>query len=397
MSLLRIFKAQNVNEVESHLDDLQSADAPSLQLPVKLKTDSIGGEAALIQLVITWAKRNPEKLLVTHVQQSHDPDVQLKRLTNTGFGFVACLMSKEIVTLDESKSLSRVAYDLASKRVDKMCLGPKEALHGHRILLASVDHSTKWRLPPFYFSDGSVRGRKEFYRLAETLIAVGTKSIAPGMAREWLRQLPVPTYDGLGTIIHELFKNTHDWARTSSVGVPLRRSVRGILVSTRNLEFSAIQEAAKGSAPLEQYVRHRDFVGTDGRFRCLEISIFDSGPGLASRWLGEPLNEGISLEQEYTACIECLQKHRSTSGRSHKGIGLYEVVRTLSPLQGFARLRTGRLALYRDFVKRPLSESEHEGASHLDDWETCSSDLKKRASVEGSLFTMLIPLTFGGA
>lgn len=384
MTLLQINKAQNVAQVELELERLQRDCPHDLSLPVKPTESSIGGESALIQLIITWAKREPSGRLFTHVQAGEAPERQLDRMVKTGCGFVACLMAKDVVDLPGKTSLAHVAYSLASARVDKMQRGPAEVAHGSRVLLAAVDHSTKWRLPSFYFGDESVRGRKEFRNLAETLVRSRT-------AQTISSHISGDTYRGLGAILHELIRNTHDWARTDVAEVPVRRSVRGILVDTRNLSLDAIRKAAAGSKPLESYVSHPN-VSRGARFRCVELSIFDSGPGLAARWLGKTIDSATPLAAELDACMKCLQKHHSSSKQAHAGVGLYEVVRTLSPLRGFLRLRTGRLAMFRDFVIQPLQTDESVGASRLLDWTTGTEEVKEHAHVEGTLFTILIPL-----
>jgi hypothetical protein len=105
---------------------------------------------------------------------------------------------------------------------------------------------------------------------------------------------------------------------------------------TRNPTLVAVRKAAAGSKPFEKYLEHEG-LSREGRFRCVEISVFDSGLGLAARWLGKKLDATLSLTEEYEACLKCLQKHQSSSKQAHAGIGLYEVVRTLSPLRGFLR------------------------------------------------------------
>jgi hypothetical protein len=132
------------------------------------------------------------------------------------------------------------------------------------------------------------------------------------------------------------------------------------------------------------------------RWRFLELSVFDSGPGLARRWLSghpkgaaDPANP--TPEEEYRACVECFVRWNSSTRAGHKGAGLHEVMRTLSRLGAFFRVRTGRLSLYRDFVERPYTGAAGEDSS-LADWTSRSASLHALAVVEGALYTMLIPI-----
>jgi hypothetical protein len=68
-------------------------------------------------------------------------------------------------------------------------------------------------------------------------------------------------------------------------------------------------------------------------------------------------------------------------------------MQTLSDLRGFFRVRTGRLSLYRDFVARPYEGADTEAASGLIDWSGRAGGLNGMPSVEGVLYTMLIPIS----
>src|SRR6185369_9936312 len=132
-----------------------------------------------------------------------------------------------------------------------------------------------------------------------------------------------------------------------------------------------------------------------------ELSIFDSGPGLALRWLGRPLGPDERIEDEYTAVMACLHKHGTSSAHTHRGIGLHSVMRTLSERKGFLKIRTGRLSVYRDFVSDPyvgqeeeVSDGEKEkSTTYMLDWHSKTSRLNTMPRAEGTLVTMFIPLT----
>jgi hypothetical protein len=98
-------------------------------------------------------------------------------------------------------------------------------------------------------------------------------------------------------------------------------------------------------------------------------------------------------------------------------MGLFEVMRLLTRLRGFLRLRTGRLGLFRDFVedkfildddwKEPVhSRDFYRGFEYLWDWDVdpktvrmdpnMSLSKRKRCQLEGALFTIWIPLRMYG-
>jgi hypothetical protein len=266
-----------------------------------------------------------------------------------------------------------------------MAKGLQKAAFGHRTFLACVDHSTKAYIPAFYFSDGTLRNRSEFTALAEELLmsragAFTRHSIHPATRR------------GLGLILYELIKNTHDWGRTSVDNVPLRPSVRGVFFTRVNVNLKGAIASAGGNPALESYVTSLGQRSRDEYVRFLELSVFDSGPGLASRWLSKPLTDDVTAVDELAACFSCLRKHKTTSGASNRGLGLYDVMRTLDELHAFTRLRTGRLALFRNFVASPLQADEQSNGPTLFDWHSASTVPTKLPQSTGTLFTMVIPL-----
>jgi hypothetical protein len=260
---------------------------------------------------------------------------------------------------------------------------------GVSVFLASVDHYSKWRIPQCYFPSGEVRHRDDFVSLGESMMRRAA----------WRGETPIPPelYRPLGSILHELFKNTHEWARTDEEGVPHLRSVRGLLAQGHTWGEQEIADVVEGSPALAAYLRNPDFRTNEGRFRCLELSIFDSGIGLARRWLSRESTSrnGVvrpTLDEEYQACMECFLRWKTSSGALHKGLGLHEVMETLSKLQGFFRVRTGRLSLYRDFVARPYGDSAPATSHILTDWSSQSESPTAMASVQGTLYTMLLPI-----
>lgn len=412
--VFRIEGPQTIAEVERELTELEKAGPSDLLIPVRPKKWWFGGEAALIQLLITWGSRTPDATLVTHIAEDEDPIGQLEQLVKRPFGLVAAWMARDLTDRKCLRAL-KVRANLASEPViDLMWRGRREVRSadqlslwddadddrwevpsvsavGDRVFLACIDHHPRWRLPQFYFPTGEVRHRDDFVGLADAMArcATSTKGGTPitGDVRK-----------PLGSILHELFKNTHEWARTDARGVTLLRSVRGVLAQGHSWAESEAKEAAHGSPALEGYMAHPRLRTTEGRWRFLELSVFDSGIGLARRWLSDKSMREVSLadlrlDDEYTACMDCFMRWNSSTRESYKGVGLHEVMQTLSRLGAFFRVRTGRLSLYRDFVAKPYTEAAPSDERLLADWSGHWDSLTPQVPVEGVLYTMLIPIT----
>jgi hypothetical protein len=149
----------------------------------------------------------------------------------------------------------------------------------------------------------------------------------------------------------------------------------------------------------------------------LEISVFDSGIGLAQQNLRHVVDDAISVEKEYASVLECLRKRGTSSTTPLRGLGLYRVMHLLTRLKGFLRLRTSRLGLFRDFLDDPyplgdsfapekLQKDFYRGFEYLWDWDSDPESIRndpnalltktRRALVTGTLFTLWIPLRTHG-
>jgi hypothetical protein len=410
-SIYRVQGPQTIADVERELTEIEAQRPLRLQVPVRPGKWWFGGEAALIQLLITWGRQHANATLVTHIGETEAPTKQLERLVSRPFGLVAVWMARDVTDRAGSRALKVPANRASEAEIDRMWFGrrmqpevcqptlwagteddlesPEVASVGDRVFLASIDHHPRWRVPPCYFPTGKVRYRDDFVALANSMAKKATSGRGGSPITSDVRR-------PLGAILHELFKNTHEWARTDEDGVPLLRSVRGILAQGHSWAEQEAMQAADGSPALAEYLTAPGVRASGGRWRFLEVSVFDSGPGLARRWFsGHPGGAADPAsptpEEECQACVECFKRWNSSTLAGHKGLGLHEVMRTLSHLNAFFRVRTGRLSLYRDFVAWPYAGSVGKDCS-LTDWTIRSGSLTPLALAGGVLYTMLIPI-----
>ena len=222
--------------------------------------------------------------------------------------------------------------------------------------------------------------------------------------------------DRLTTILHELFKNTHDHARTAVDKTPLDLSLRGIYARY----YPADELKAKTLTPsiedfnlnqVELFARHffesmkprheglrpkapMTFLG------MLEISIFDSGPGFAATYLKENF-EAASVQEQFDAVLGCFRTGRSSTNDESRGYGLWKVLRDLKEMKGLIRVRTNRINVYRDFARIPDSWMSRTDIvapeERLLDWKrgfTSKID-EGYPDVQGAHLSILIPLGDG--
>jgi len=220
---------------------------------------------------------------------------------------------------------------------------------------------------------------------------------------ENLNDLVLEHLDAISTIVYELFKNTDDHAKTDARGSTIENSIRGIyceyysretLKSVTSSQFSDLNRAEQYVHGLLQEDQHkgRRHHRLDG---LLEFSIFDSGDGFASKWLGCDANLE-SLELQMQAVVSCLGKGRTSSIGSARGFGLWTVLSELKLLKGFFRVRTNRIHAFRQFNSHRHYGNDSSDSSPkemLYDWRKgISPQPSMNGSVSGTLVSVLIPV-----
>ena len=87
--------------------------------------------------------------------------------------------------------------------------------------------------------------------------------------------------------------------------------------------------------------------------RLVELSVFDTGPGMGLRWLSETKGHtrysDFDTEEELSAIQTCFEKHSTTKASQFSGLGLTMALMAMKRLNAFMTLRTGRVGLYQDF------------------------------------------------
>ena len=171
------------------------------------------------------------------------------------------------------------------------------------------------------------------------------KLVSPTVAPTWIEERSA-LREALATIFAETFKNTHDHARENIDGSDLETSVRAIYA--RYYPMQAVLKniasiPAGGVTQADRYVRSfsprtvkpgvraPDMPTVNG---FLELSVLDSGPGMAARWLRRPVHD-LDPRQQLEAVLQCFGKGRTTTTSPGRGFGLWKVLISLIGLRGF--------------------------------------------------------------
>jgi len=420
----------NFDKIPQRLEDIEdlysilynSEKNVGLLLPTNIKSSQLGIKTSLCQFINTWYRyTNDQASLHTYVNNEKDIELQITNLCDQFHGLVAIGMAmskRKIVNKTKTFEFTQKAKKILTERLKKMQGVERDGRFifdeklGRPLMLVCFDHLAidelkflHW-LYEFDFKERaySVRNvryfRNLFLRISQS---IWIQRISETKKIESLKIT-------VGGILEELFKNTHDWARTgfgANEDVFFETNMRGIFTEVHSGSKTHFQEICKGSPPLETYFNHPIFfqnTKNEAKSSFLEISILDSGSGFSQKKSKEKLTKDKSLNKEFDDIIDCLAKYESsaTSIESRlRGRGLKEVA-DLCGKVGFFKIRTSRLCVYRDFVLNPYNPSGIMSSeyieeiktikSYIKDWINCNETLTEFHFAEGSLITIYYPL-----
>ncbi|MCX6585291.1 MAG: hypothetical protein NTX13_01755 [Acidobacteria bacterium] len=386
------FESQHsIQGIESVLKAIEANPGARLLVQTKLPKRHFGVDAALIQALITWKRRGGSHL---EVYRATDAAKSIEGLIRTDHGLVALILAETLLlsgTLTELTIPRESLYSRLNQAVNEnVKRGPKLffLLKDHR---RSVENLT----PLYYPAEDADQGmllQHEFTQLMRqqlynALIAVKTIP----------KDHPIVTtlLPPICTVLFELFENTHRWARTDANLNPYALGLRAIRVEVHRNDINNLRTQSTLSGPIHHYLANKHFDHISEQVRLLEVSVLDSGPGLAARALKRNLTPQDDLNTEIDAVESRFHLHRTSSGATHRGKGLPAILQILSEHQGFLRVRTGRLNIYRNFIDHPYAGSPdytHAGAPLFSDWSGNAAKTT-HARAEGVLITFIFPLS----
>lgn len=243
----------------------------------------------------------------------------------------------------------------------------------------------------------------------ESLVDHLLKTVSPIAAPAWLSGGQA-LRQALTTIIAETFKNTHDHARTEVNGASVACSLRGLyarfypmdeilasidLVSPSNRNQAEMYVRSFAPPPTRPGVRAREIQPISG---FAELSVVDSGPGMAARWRKTGVLN-VSPREQGDAVIACFKKGQSTTGSTGRGFGLWKVLLSLAQLKGFISVRTNGIHVFRQFgygrqpgIEHEFGESARPG-EHFYDWKRgFVTEPSPYPHVRGTVVSFLLPM-----
>lgn len=382
ISFLEIEKAYKVLNKYNNVD---------LYIPANISGKQFGIYTELIQLIITWSRLSTGKLYIHYKSTTPKLDDKIELMFNRYWNFVAgCMGYKNgIYLLDQTEVSSKVAT-VIKERTSFFKIN-EDWKKGTNSFISAVQHSANPFPSAFYFSNGTLKSKKEIIELSKNILFDVSTSYINSTSTTVIEH-----YDKLiGEIIFELIENTHYWSQTDYLGITYPTGFRGLLFSSHQGNKETLLSNCKDDKPLFDYISNL-INNNETNNVIVEISIFDSGAGLASKWSRQPIKDFKSKDEIYESIIDCLIKNNTSDKSSsyERGFGLHNMMKLLGNRKGYLKLRTNGLKLLRDFDKNPFNgyiENTRENYK-LDDWYQIQNKTIPTYKTEGTMFSIFLPI-----
>lgn len=365
--------------LEDFLSELKSAPGCALSMPIQLRWGGgLGGAIHSIQIIASWAQQNSDRLTLRLPPAFSSQENTRERFASTLPGMAALYFS-DFIDCNGSSFDRYKALEVVAPRVTAMQTASfRDTLRGQGAALSCFAGAKNEFLTSLYAypKPGQVREVRDFRVLLPRMLSQLGVRVSANLTEGQL--------DYLSALVYQLFLNADEHGSYDAVGNRYERSMRGVAVRVTAVpdipslikyagEDTALraylvkqayltQEKGRSAAELvkQALIAKGEGEGQNGKIKLpggpmhlLEISVFDTGPGLALRWLAERFGRRsyseIPPEEEMEAVQACFQKHSTTKASQYFGLGLPTALLAMRHLNAFMTLRTGRLSLYQDF------------------------------------------------
>lgn len=360
--------------LEEFLRAVRAGPGQSLRLPVRVDRGGVFGFSALaIQTVLTWARLH-DGHRVLNLASSYATDSSTRtRFAASPHGMAALYLANAVTCGETVLSRGDVLADVAPYVSAMQSLDYRSTVRGTGALLCCFQGAQNEYLSALYSKQRRGTARTPTVRSLSTL---------SGVVRDMLdashvglgQKIGDANLEVLSGLVYQLFNNADIHTVTSVDGDVYSLGLRGIQLRTHRFTgLGEIERYVRDDHRLANYLR-KVAVQTSSKASAMakapsprpstfvELSVFDSGPGLALRWLsaktGQRQYSEISLAEELESVHKCFSLHSTTQGSGNVGDGLAIAISAMRQLKAFMALRSGRLNLLQDFSSKDHGDFE---------------------------------------
>ncbi|WP_165722552.1 MULTISPECIES: hypothetical protein [unclassified Pseudoalteromonas] len=349
-------------------------------------------DAARLQALTTLARNSKDGTLL--LQDSSNYDEILNELCNYAPGLTSARLNKSI-NIGSKNILRRASLLHAQNKViasDRLQFD--KFLKGRSIDLSCISGADRQFISPL-FTKRDRFSVKNSSQMKQTMI-----SIFKAINNREFNNLDSDLINAFGFFGCELFKNTQEHACTDENGLPYIAHVEGLITSWGDLLSSVYKQDFMGNEKLVNYWNNNATSSNDSTetsLRCMQVSFFDTGPGLVKRAFGNAREQGLLTEKE--ALLKCIGRNFTTKEQTGGGNGYPTILTQLSKVGGLIRIRSGNQCIFNCFDKHnhsfwdnleDPSQRSTKKEQYLMDFNSWDNENLSQAS--GTVVSIIVPL-----
>lgn len=387
---IKIKKSVSLDGIEELLIEINKNKAIDLLLPISIDYTGFGILPSFFLAFFTWVRNNKGKIILPIDENDHK---KLEAFAIDYYGYVVLsTIWRNFDVVNKNNVDIKFSFKNYTGKMHQYLDSLTINLPNEAVLIPSYDHYPKEKgLSHWFYSydydffDTPSEIENSIYHILSQI----NKNY-----KQRLKRNISDSFDDINTIVWELLKNTDEHAKTDYLGqIKLLPSTRGLFMKVHRSSKNNFITNTKHEGLREYY---KDALDNEEYSFFLEISVFDSGPGLIKRFLGREWDKDRAIEKNVETIKNCLFKGQSSVKSNegiNKGFGLDEVLNLLDKKRGFLKIRTGNVSLYKNLIKSKYKKFENPSEIELFDWQTLSNEnYTIMPSTEGSLVTLAIPL-----
>jgi len=363
-NILHIAKKIDSKSIEDYLTKINTEDVDTLSIVKNLSSFRFAMYPIILQTISRLFFIHPKtKVLIKSLTDEDINDLSKELI------YLTAIMRANLLLNDNQKEFQKEYVEDAKKFLDNMQDIDKinNSFKGIGVQLVCFDWSKNYAYINSLYNGNTLISKNEFI----TSIAPILFRHSMSQAITWDNKKQVLEND-FANIIYELFENTELHARDESL---VKKSIRGL-----RIKYTKIHE----NENKDKYEDIKNYLSEFTNQEFIEISIFDSGNGLAASLAS---NSDFNFETEKKLVLKCFNKHISRTSLPTRGLGLFEVMSMIKKHKGLFVLRTGRTFLTADYSVISFNEN----SLVLDD-----KYITKCQEIVGTSYTIILPLTQEG-
>tara|TARA_R110002050_G_scaffold18872_1_gene54728 strand:- start:6701 stop:7888 length:1188 start_codon:yes stop_codon:yes gene_type:complete len=359
-----------------------------IQLPRKFINSDISVEFSFLQFIASWIRKEYSGDLILPVSEE-----ELNLYFNQDFVYPTVVLSWEKNIYDiNSSNIKKPLKKISQNYFERMEYLKHKSKNLNSIPIYSFDHDISKRgLTRYFYGTNNKLVTEEtldfnFYPVFE--------KIGEFYSRAFFKNSIRPCLSDFLAIIHELYMNTDQHARTDENGFNLYPNIRAVNLQFHKRQLKKQVKLYETNPGLVNFFESNIPLNDESQVYLFEISILDSGPGFVKRYSKIDDLHSISINEEVEIVKECLYRHNTSSQTIEsmiKGKGLSRILRILNK-KGLLRIKTGRIDVYRDLRNNPFEGSKESSDIELVDWVSSSTNYTINKACDGALLSIIYPL-----